>query len=84
MTTTHKTDIYDMVMTMEADWAEASSTVIWCGKPTQWQVADFSHRPAEAMRILLAAEVAIGEGCSADSLSEDIMDVIDDAVRAMV
>lgn len=81
--TTYTTEIYGMVNTMEADWTQASSPIVWNGESTQWQVADFGHRSAAAMRTLLARDIAIGEGCSVDELSDEINEEIDDAVKAM-
>ena len=77
MTTTYTTRIFGDTITIAGDFAQASSPVtgdIGGG----YQVADFQHRPAAAMRRALEQLVE----ASGDSV-EDFADQIDAAISKM-
>jgi hypothetical protein len=80
-TATYTCDFFGDSYTMQADFAQASSTIIFCDRPTQYQVADFRHDSDEAMRHLLGQ---VAEMSGDDPCDEDIADEIDDAVGSMI
>ncbi len=83
MKTITSTDIYGDIYRLRADWTQASSQIErdtedgW--EPTGWQVADFSHDSAEAMRQELRDAVRAGgddpdESEIADEISKATLD----------
>lgn len=56
--TTYVAQCFGNTYTVSANWAHAASPVLFDGSPTQYQVADFRHSSADAMRCLLEREVA--------------------------
>lgn len=82
-TQTHTAKIWGLEMTIEADWTDAAYPVTCDDELTHYQVANFCHRPEEAMRTFLLRDAAIGEGCPVDDLSDEITEEIDEAVRVM-
>lgn len=77
-TTTYTATLFGDAYTMTADFAQASCPVEYDGNASQYQVADFGHDAAEAMRRHLEACVEAG-GDDAD----DYADEIDAAVESM-
>lgn len=79
-TQTYTTKFFGDVYTMQADFAQASSPIIFCDLTTQYQVADFAHDSADAMRTLLEACCRMSGD---DPESEDMASEIDAAVESM-
>jgi len=77
MTTTHTTRIFGDTITITADFAQAASPVTG-DISGGYQVADFRHSPAAAMRAALEQLVV----ASGDSV-EDFADQIDKAISKM-
>lgn len=68
------------IYAVAANWAQASDTVMiygrdgWAG--SQYQVADFRHRPADALRAVLVEAIATSEGTSSEDVDDDAVDSI--------
>lgn len=83
--TTYTATVWGDTYRLRADWAEAASPIErdtaeggWA--PTGWQVADYRHRPADAMRAELGRmELATGS----DLQDERVQDEIDLAIAEM-
>ena len=76
----YKTTCWGQDFTISGNFAEASSPVEFDGRGTQYQVADFCHNPAGAMRRYLESVVQDGGD---DPESAEAVAAIDEAVENM-
>lgn len=72
---TYTTKFFGDEYTVTGDFSNASSPVLWCGEPTQYQVADFRHDSDEAMRRQLEMAVE-ASGDAVEDFAEDIEEAI--------
>ena len=82
-TAIYETKCWGEIYRMRADFSQAASPIeveTEDGEyaPTQYQVADFSHCPTDAMRAILDQSVIDSQGDPSESVSD-----IDDAIAAM-
>lgn len=76
---TYTAEFFGDEYTMEADFAQAASPIVWNGRPTPYQVADFGHDSEEAFRALLERSLEAG-----GEDPDEYRDAIDDAVDSLV
>lgn len=68
------------VYAVAANWAQASAPVYFYGedgwKPRQYQVADFQHRVADALRLQITEAICASEGIASEDVGDDEVDGI--------
>jgi hypothetical protein len=81
--TSYKFKIFGDDYEFSGDFSEASSTILFDGEPTSYQVADFRHWPEEAAREYIR-ELIVASGDDPEDYEEDINEAIENMTEKKI